>query len=244
MTRDAICTSTQDRALQYAECDLTSLDAPTLARCIEQERNNYAQGLLSDTRYGYELFRRALATRDDDAWHYVYALYAPLITRWIQRCGAFSISGESCDWLVNATFERLSKTVSPQRFAQFTSLASLLNYLQRCARCAVIDCARAQPWGTMLPEEMLVSKTSASAPEDEALDRVQQRELWALVNTMLHNDAERLLMMCSFVLGMKPGSIAERHPGVFADVQAVYTMKRNIIDRLSRNMYLRTLLSA
>ena len=49
--------------------------------------------------------------------------------------------------------------------------------------------------------------------------------------------------MAGLVRGMAPREIALRYPGLFGDVSDVYRLKRNLMDRLSRDKSLREFLS-
>ena len=69
-------------------------------------------------------------------------------------------------------------------------------------------------------------------------------EFWRYIDTQLNGDAERAVVLCSFVLGMKPGEICDERPDLFASVAEVYNVKRNVLCRLSRNPELRRRLSA
>jgi hypothetical protein len=46
----------------------------------------------------------------------------------------------------------------------------------------------------------------------------------------------------SFVLDLKPGEIQERHPELFASVDDVYRIKRNVVERLRRSPQIREFL--
>lgn len=210
-------------------------------RCLAESERFY-RGQPHDTRYAYELFRRALVDRCELAWTYLYELYRPLVESWVRRSGAFAGSGESSEYFVAPAFTRFWQAVTPERFASFTTLAALLHYLQLCASCAVIDSARAQSWAEMLPEEAIPAwQGGRCAPDEEALDRISRHEFWQLVDAQLTGAAERVVVYDSFVMGMKPGDILSRHAALFATISDVYNVKRNIIGRLSRNHDLRRL---
>jgi hypothetical protein len=75
--------------------------------------------------YAYELFRRALAERDEAAWEYLYSHYHSLVKHWVRHSAAFVGSGETGDALVGEAFARFWRTISPEQFERFsTSLAS------------------------------------------------------------------------------------------------------------------------
>src|SRR5579859_6998204 len=122
-----------DVQIMPAASDLMTLPLEALARqcCTESER--FYRGQPHNTRFAYELFRRALVERNEAAWEHVYAHYSPLVDSWVRRSGAFLNSGESSEFFVSLAFTRFWRAIPPRRFAAFPTLAALLQYLQRCA---------------------------------------------------------------------------------------------------------------
>jgi hypothetical protein len=217
--------------------------AALIRRCTAESERFY-RGQPHDTRFSYELFRRALVERDETAWEYVYAHYSPLVESWVRRSGAFAGSGETGEYFVVAAFTRFWRAVA-KRFEQFPTLASLLHYLQLCAGSVVIDSVRAQSWAEMLPEEAIPSGyDSQLSPDEEAMKRVDCEEFWSYINTQLNSEAERVVVFRSFVLGMKPCDIYQMRQDLFQSISDVYNVKRNVLGRLSRNTELRRMLAS
>jgi len=211
-------------------------------RCCE-ENERFHRGQPHDPRYGYELFRRALAERDELAWEYLYQLFSPMVERWVRRNSVFARSGESSEFLVGAVFFRFWRAITPERFAAFPNLSALLHYLRCCASGAVIDSARTQSWAEILPEETIEHElVSDDAPDTEALDSICRDEFWRHLNALLNGEAERVVMYCSFVLGMRPGDILSRCRNLFSQVAEIYSVRRNVLKRLSRHQELRQML--
>ena len=218
------------------------LDLESLRRRCVTESERFYRGQPHDTRFAYELFRRALVERCDVAWEHLYAIYRPLVESWVRRSGAFASSGESSEYFVGPAFTRFWQAISPERFASFPTLAALLHYLQLCSGCVVIDSVRAQSWAEMLPEEAIPAGYQPSeAPDDQALESVDRQEFWAFISRLLMGEAERAVVFDSFVMGMKPGDIYGRHQDLFTNIGDVYNVKRNVLGRLSRNRELRSL---
>src|SRR5581483_3770656 len=69
-------------ALDPREMSLTAL----VQHCATQSEHFY-RGRAHDTRFAYELFRRALVERDELAWEHVYTHYCPLVEGWVRRSG-------------------------------------------------------------------------------------------------------------------------------------------------------------
>lgn len=227
-------------AITSAPSDPGLMDLGSLARRALAESRRFYRHEEYDPHFAYELFRRALVERDDVAWGYIFEQYAPLVEHWVRRTGAFTVSGESSDFFVSAAFTRFWRAIPAARFSAFPSLASLLNYLRRCATCVVIDTARSQSYADMLPEECVNwNDQRLGHADEEATDRVSREEFWGLVDGLLTSEAERVVIRCSFLLGMKPGDIYARWGGLFSGVEEVYTLKRAILNRLRKNPELR-----
>lgn len=224
---------------------ISQMDLSGLERHCAIESERFYRGQAHDTRFAYELFRRALVGRCERAWEIIFNHYHTLVESWVRRSGAFASSGESSEFFVISAFTRFWQAVNPERFSSFTSLAALLHYLQLCASCVVIDSVRAQSWAEMLPEESAnPARGPQASPDEEAMERVNRVEFWRYINSLLNDEAERVVVYSSFVLDMKPGDIFERRSDLFASIHDVYNVKRNILGRLSRNPDLRLMFAS
>ena len=225
---------------QLVMLDPRQLSLGVLAQKCAIESSHFYRGRTHDTRFAYELFRRALVERDELAWEHVYAQYSPLVEGWVRRSGAFASCGESSEFFVGAAFTKFWRAMTPERFNTFPTLAALLQYLQLCASSVVIDSVRAQSWSEMVSEDALSpGQQPHISPDEQALERVQRVEFWRAINSLLNDDAERAVVVGSFVLGLKPGEIYSNRPDLFGSVGDVYNVKRNVLSRLSRNLELR-----
>jgi len=215
-----------------------------MARCAT-ESDRFYKGKNHDTRYSYELFRRALVERDELAWELLYGHYSALVESWVRRTSAFTSSGESSEFFVVGAFTKFWRAVTPDRFVTFPNLAALLQYLQLCASSVVIDSVRSHSWGEMMPEEAASPEQHPqSSPDDEAIDRVARAEFWQIIDGLLNDEGERAVVYGSFVLGMTPRAIAMRYKAIFASVNEVYNIKRNVLSRLGRNTQIHQLMGA
>ncbi|NTV65718.1 MAG: sigma-70 family RNA polymerase sigma factor [Oscillochloris sp.] len=220
--------------------DLSLMDLGALMRRCAVESRLFYNHQDYDPRYAYELFRRALVERNEEAWEHIYQHYFQLVEHWVRRTGAFTVSGETSDFFVSAAFTRFWRAIPAERFSSFPSLASLLNYLRRCASCVVIDSARAHSYADLLPEECINwNNQKLSHADEEATERVSRAEFWQLIDGLLVNEAERVIVRSSFLLGMKPSDIFAERGDLFSDVAEVYSIKRNILVRLRRSPELR-----
>lgn len=235
----------QSATYEHADIDaqtIVGMDLATLQRHCRIESERFFRGQPHDTHFAYELFRRALVERCEAAWEYLFHQYRALVESWVRRSSAFSSTGESSEFFVGSVFARFWQAITPERFAAFPTLGSLLHYLHLCASCVVIDCARAQSWAEIVPDERMRGRDQIlDAPDEEAINRVTREEFWRLIDALLICDAERFVLYHSFIMGRKPGEIYRMRSDLFSSVADVYNVKRNILGRLSRNRELRRL---
>ena len=220
------------------QTDLQRLTIASISDRCAQETALFFQHSSYDPRYCYELFRRAIVEHNQHAWAAIYAQYRLLVTSWIQRHPAFEASGEEVDYFTNRTFEKMWVSVAPDRFGSFSDLKSLLRYLQMCAHSVLVDHSRAREQETTdLDDEVLGDELKVQGPttEDEAIDRVNRKELWHWLRQRLHDEKERQVIYGSFMLALKPRELYEQFPNTFADVGEVYVIKQNVIARLRRD---------
>src|SRR4051794_10673210 len=59
--------------------DPTRMDLAALLRRSIVESERFYRGHQHDTRFAYELFRRALVERSEIAWEHIYTHYSPLV---------------------------------------------------------------------------------------------------------------------------------------------------------------------
>lgn len=221
--------------------DLTNIDIGMLTELCTQEREKFRYGQASDSRYAYELFRRALYECNQHAWQILYQQYASLVDHWIQRNVAFRNSLEQSETLVSEAFTRFWHAIPPERFASFPNTASLLHYLHICAGSVVIDNVRSAN-RFISADQWSHNHVPQVAPDEEVLERMNQQELWSYITTLLKSEAEYVVMFDSFVNGLKPRDICARHSELFSQVKDVYMIKQNVLARLSRDRRLRDLL--
>jgi hypothetical protein len=217
------------------------MEIATLVWHCTAENQHFHHGQPSDPSYAYELFRRALVERDEAAWGYLYESYRGVVRRWVRKNAAFEASGERSDTLVGEAFVRFWQAIPPARFAQFPSVNALLHYLQLCAGCVVIDSARATA-RLSFAGVLQLSDASQRTPDEVVLERLWSEELWRHIAQQLNGEAERVVVFDSFVHGLKPRDICARRGDLFASVQEVYTVKHNVLARLSRDQGLRQIL--
>jgi DNA-directed RNA polymerase specialized sigma24 family protein len=182
---------------------------------------------------GYELFRRAIVQSDEEAWAAVHLRYHAMMIAWAGRSSVAAQLGEPCSDIADQALARAWSALTPERFANFATLAQVLSYLRACVATTMIDMARAQNTATrQLPLEYAGAE---DGPEQAVLADLDRDRLWRLALCAATSPAERVTLIESFAYGLPPRAIQARHPQIFPDVTAVYVAKRNLFERLQRN---------
>lgn len=216
------------------DIDLQAFTVAGIAHHCARETERFFQRLAYDPHYCFELFRRAIVEGSQQAWELVYLQYRPLATGWVKSHPAFPDSGEEVQYLLNRAFERMWSVLTPEKFRCFADLKSVLRYLQMCVHSAVVDEARkvSLPVADVEDEALPAADVRPTAGSDGQVDR---RQFWSQIGARLHDDQERCVVYGSYVLGLKPRELVEHYPRIFCDVQAVYRVKENVLDRLRRD---------
>ena len=66
----------------------------------------------------YELFRRAIVERDEDAWAAIHVRYRSLLIFWSRRCSAAFVIGEPHDAIADQALARAWMALSRPPFAR------------------------------------------------------------------------------------------------------------------------------
>jgi DNA-directed RNA polymerase specialized sigma24 family protein len=186
---------------------------------------------------GHELFRRAIVDGDEVAWAEGVARYRTLLVSWAKRCAVRAAIGEPDDDIADRAFSRAWAALSPERFDQFPTLASVLAYLRTCVTSAVIDCARGQQSAERLARAIAVD--DVATPEQIFLNLSDREALWDIVQGVVQTEQERVILVESFLYGLPPRAILARYPQLFSSAVDVYNAKRNLFERLKRCQELR-----
>jgi len=224
--------------------ELQRLTLAGVAQRCAQETERFFQRQRYDAQYCFELFRRAIRDANQRAWELVYDQYRPLVAGWVERHPAFAFSPEEIQYFVNRAFEKMWTAVTPAKLGSFSSLSALLRYLQMCVHSVIVDHARAAERAELDAQPELWSDESGDGAnvEDDALDLILRQEFWQQINARLNNQKERLVVYCSFELGLKPREIYTQHRRSFRNVDEIYRVKENVLARLGRDDELRNLI--
>jgi DNA-directed RNA polymerase specialized sigma24 family protein len=189
------------------------------------------------TEEGYELFCRAIAERDGDAWREIAVRYRSLLVAWARRAVARMQVSEPCEDIADQALARAWMALSSAEACGFPTLAAALGYLRTCVTAVVIDMARSQAARTRLHLQLDPERTSN--PEQEVMEDLAKAEVWMIASRVVGSEQERVVLHASAVLGMASREILAQNPRLFDSIEAVYRAKRNLFSRLQRDQDLR-----
>jgi DNA-directed RNA polymerase specialized sigma24 family protein len=214
------------------EIKLLTLDVIT-QRC-EEETENYRRKLAVDTRYCFELFRRALEDQVQDAYTSVFRIYQPQCARWVLGFAGFADTNEpSPDGFVSEAFARLFQELRGENFKQFPKLESVLAYLKRCVVTAILQQLR---------------QRKAAQLEDEAGENievtfestVESEQIWERIRLLLPDPSDQALVDYRFRQGLMPAAIAGLHPERWASARQVSVALQRVVRTLRGDAELRS----
>ncbi|WP_376796127.1 hypothetical protein [Thermogemmatispora sp.] len=182
--------------------------------------------------YGLEIFRRATLEGDQQAWALLQNQFSDLVRAWMRRHPKREIALrlDSEENYIAQAFERFWQATAFKSDLQFTSLAAALSYLRASLNGAIMDTLRmyARP-----REAYLSTPGYEGAPVSE--DRDDGGELWEILKSLLPQRREQYLAYLLFHCGLKPREVVRYCSQEFRNVQEVYRLRRNIVERLARN---------
>lgn len=224
------------------EAGVQQMPLDALAQRCNQETDRYLKQKVNDTRYCFELFRRAFQDGSAAAWDFICRQYQALVMGWVTKHSAFASTREDPEYFVNGVFGKISGTMTAEKFGGFSDLGYLLRYLKMCVHSVIMDYTRAMDAEELSDwDEATEEQSKEPTPEEQAIDRSEGQRLWQFLRGLLPDEKERLVIYASFVLDLKPQEIFEHYPHVFENVDEIYRIKQNVITRLRRNPELRKL---
>jgi hypothetical protein len=214
-----------------------------LAKRCQEETSHYFKRLEHNDQYCFELFRRAIQEQDTLAWETICTQYESLVAGWVSQHSGFQPSGEEVGYFVNGAFGKISGTLSPEKFGNFSDLGYLLRYLKMCVHSVIADYNRAADYADLSAlDEAVEEESHDPSPEEEATAHSDRQTFWEITRARLHDEKERLVVHSSYVLDLKPQEIYDHFQNAFRDVDEVYRVKQNVIARLRRDSEFRKLL--
>lgn len=206
---------------------LLEMNLAELQGCCWSETQKFNRKEPSDDRYCLEIFRRALVLRDEQAWNVLTRSFTGIILVWLRRHpyrqAAYLLNSE--ENYVALTIEKLWMVTVRNQSLQFSTLAGAFKFMRASLNSAVIDALRNQQ------KEKTIQKSDFDMPaahDDEG-------DFWEIIKDLLPNEHEQRLAYLLYFCGLKPRQIVQYCPQEFSNVQEIFRMTRNILDRLRRN---------
>jgi hypothetical protein len=203
-----------------------------LSECCANEMRKYRRKEPCNDLYCLEIFRRAVVQHDNEAWAVLQQQLSESVRLWIGRhpYREAALRHEREQNYVDDAFRRFWQAVSDQQL-MFSTLAGALSYLHLCLNCAIMDTLRlySRPREERIPDY---------GHPDEPLveDHYYEDELWEIIQSLLPGVKERRVAYLLFHCNMKPREIVRRLPGEFRNEEEIYRLKRNIMERILRNI--------
>lgn len=214
------------------------------AHCRESRPDN------THEPYCFELFRRAIVEKSEHCWAAIYQQYKNLVYRWTLDFAKSSepIGNFAMEDLVVDAFTAFWRAYTLDKLRYAEGLGSILRYLKSCVATTVLQAQRrvgkaalAIDWDEAVIGAQRSTATAVEGFEEGIFKEVSAAQLWSVVDSCCHDEKERVIARNSFVLDLKPSSILANYPALFVDVAEIYTIRRNLKNRLWRNEQLRVL---
>ena len=217
------------------------MSLPALATQCLRELDNYRRGEPCTDAYGLELLRRATIQDTQEAWSCMQHCFGGLVRGWLRRHPKREVACrlESEENYVAQAFERFWQANAFNQRVEFSTLAAALQYLRASLNGAILDMLRAyaRPREISLPGPGEVGEPLVEDSSDHS-------EVWDILHMILSNLREQRVAYLLFHCGLKPSEIVHLCSQEWGDVQEIYRLRRNIMERLLRNAdYLRWQLS-
>jgi len=220
------------------ENELQQMPVPELAHKCAQETDLYFTHQDYDSRYCFELFRRAIKDNDERALEVLIVQYQPLVARWVDKWmdkhpDLSSFHEETQDFIAQA-FERFWVSFTAVKFDKSQSLAAVLRYLQMCVNGAITDAWR-KTRRIQLEQDAQDEEQEAPEPDPTPEDLLQKGEFWQLIKKKARDPKEYKVIYASFHLNLSPREILAEYPGEFKDIKEIYQHKANFLERLEQD---------
>jgi RNA polymerase sigma factor (sigma-70 family) len=215
---------------------LNLLAITDLSQRCSQESDRFFSRQDYDPSYCFELFRRAIFHRNEYAWELLYRQYERLVLHWVERNPLVAAADEDSVYFANRAFEKMWRGLTPEKFADFADLKSVLRYLQMCTHSVIVDYMRHKEQMVLQAQvdepDITGMEGSGTAVERTILTHERRADFWRWLNQQLADDQEYKVIHSSFVLDLKPREIAEQFPESFTDVREIYRIKEKVMSRL------------
>src|SRR5690349_14832166 len=108
------------------ETKLRHMALEDLAQKCAQETDLFFSHHDCDSSFCFEVFRRAVRNKDEQALEVVITQYQPLVARWVDKYPSFPFIHEEAQDFIAQAFERFWGSFTPAKFDKSQNLAAVL----------------------------------------------------------------------------------------------------------------------
>jgi DNA-directed RNA polymerase specialized sigma24 family protein len=209
-----------------------AMSLSALAERSMSEIDNYRRGEPSNDQYSLEIFRRAMLERDNAAWTLLENRFKDFLLGSFRRHPKSEAAShlDSPENYVARAFARFWLAAVHNQQLEFTTLAAALRYLRGCLNSTIVDALRAY---SRAKEVALPEPDFGWEPVVEEHD--DGRDLWEAISGVLPGERERRLAYLLYHCNLKPREVVRLCPQEFHEVEEIYRLRRNIIERVQRS---------
>src|SRR5687768_1948627 len=183
------------------EVDLQHLRVDDPAKRRAQETELFFQHHVQDSKYCFELFRRAIRDTNQFAWDMIYAQYRSLVTGWVKNSTAFQASSEQVEYFVNGAFGKIAVILTAEKFGRFEEIGSLLRYLKMCVHSVIVDHNRLADQANLYPLEDVENEASTDLTlESQSMEHSYRQTLRKRLSRRLQHAQQRMVMQGHLIL--------------------------------------------
>jgi len=222
---------------------LFTLPLNQISEKCRQEDERFHNDRESDSRYCYELFRRAFLENSEAAWDMIYQQYYPQMTRWIRSQEGVLRCGEEPDYFVNRGFGKFWAQVRKKSFSEeFAYLGGILRYLRMCLTSEYIDYLRKNKMPknnitqVSFTERIEMTSTSSISIESDFIrkENIKNFRLW--IAEELSDEREKVVLESVYYYGLSANDILQLHSDLFTSKTHIYRIKDNLMRRIRRKV--------
>lgn len=205
-----------------------ALSISTLIERCQREIQAYRRGEPSNKTYGLELLRRAMVQGEQEAWVGFQQCLGELVLDWLhlypQREAACHLERE--ETYVALAFERFwQASMHHQRVSR--TLDGAHAFLRASLHGVILDRMRTS---SRIREVSLAEPCQAGDPPVE--ERAASFQMWRVLQSLLPDAREQRLAYLLYQCGLSPREIVRLCPQEWNEVQEIYRLRRNILERL------------
>lgn len=178
-----------------------------------------------------EMFRHALCEHDQQTQRWLQNHFSVKVLDLIHSHPSKDLACRfhSEEYYVIETFKRFWQTPHQHHEFELKSMTDVLSYLRVSLNGVVLDALRrhSRPHEAPSPGPGLDRELHSNENDNS-------HEVWSSLERKLSGARQRRLAYLLFHCALKPGEIVGSCPHEFSDIHEIYSMRRNIIELLSR----------